>query len=385
MKKLVALLFFLAFLGSASLLCQDLNTKPVIHVLKHHLRNRLAESKYPFLYPRSIHPNGTLRTVESRDWTSGYFVGNLWMMYEMTRDASWLEAAQKWNVGLEKEKNNRRTHDVGLMLYCSFGNGYRITRDERYKQIMLEGARTLSKRFNATVGCIRSWDHGKWQFPVIIDNMMNLELLFFATRVSGDSSFYRIAVSHANTTIKNHFRADNSSYHVVEYDTVTGTPISRVTHQGYSNESAWARGQAWGLYGFTMAYRETNDARYLEQAEKIADFFLGHPNLPSDKVPYWDFNAPAIPNEERDASAAAIACSGLLELAQFSNKGSVYRTAAHAMLKSLMSDAYLAKPGTNNHFFLQHSVGHKPGNSEVDVPLIFADYYFLEAILRMRK
>ena len=306
------------------------------------------------------------------------------MMYELTRDASWLEAAQKWNVGLEKEKNNRRTHDVGLMLYCSFGHGYRITRDERYKEIMVEGARTLSKRFNANVGCIRSWDHGKWQFPVIIDNMMNLELLFIATRATGDSSFYQIAVSHANTTIKNHFRRDNSSYHVVEYDTVTGKPLSRVTHQGYSNESAWARGQAWGLYGYTMAYRETKDPRYLEQAEKIADFYLGHPNLPADKVPYWDFNAPAIPNEERDASAAAIAASGLLELAQFSNKRSVYRTAAMDILKSLMSDAYLAKPGTNNHFFLKHSVGHNPGNSEVDVPLIFADYYFLEAILRSR-
>lgn len=384
MRKLVVLLISVSAFSGGSLHSQDLNTKPVIHVLKHHLRNSLARSKYPFLYPRSVHPNGTLRAVESRDWTSGYFVGNLWMMYELTRDASWLEAAQKWNVGLEKEKNNRRTHDVGLMLYCSFGHGYRITRDERYKEIMVEGARTLSKRFNANVGCIRSWDHGKWQFPVIIDNMMNLELLFFATRATGDSSFYEIAVSHANTTIKNHFRDDNSSYHVVEYDTVTGKPLSRVTHQGYSNESAWARGQAWGLYGYTMAYRETKDPRYLQQAEKIADFYLGHPNLPADKVPYWDFNAPAIPNEERDASAAAIAASGLLELAQFSNKRLVYRTAAMEILKSLMSDAYLAKPGTNNHFFLKHSVGHKPGKSEVDVPLIFADYYFLEAILRSR-
>jgi rhamnogalacturonyl hydrolase YesR len=385
MMKLTAFVLFAAFIFCGSARGQDLNTKPVIHVLKHHLRNNLARNKYPFLYPRSVHPNGTLRTVESRDWTSGYFVGNLWMMYDLTRDANWLEAAQKWNVGLEKEKDNPRTHDIGLMLYTSFGKGYKITRDEKYKEILLQGARTLSRRFNEKIGCIRSWDHGKWEFPVIIDNMMNLELLFFATRVSGDSSFYRIAVSHANTTIRNHFRPDNSSYHVVEYDTTTGTVLSRVTHQGYADESAWARGQAWGLYGFTMAFRETKDPSYLSQAEKIADFYLNHPNLPADKVPYWDFNAPAIPNEERDASAAAIAASGLLELSQFSAKKSVYRAAAIEMIKSLMSDSYLAKPGTNNHFFLKHSVGHKPGKSEVDVPLIFADYYFLEALTRLRN
>jgi unsaturated chondroitin disaccharide hydrolase len=364
---------------------QELHVKPIVAVMKHHLKNSLAENKYPFLYPRSLNPNGTLKTVESHDWTSGFFPGILWQMYDHTRDASWMMAAQKWNVGLRKEKDNTHTHDLGFMLYCSFGNGYRLTRDDDYKEILLEGARSLSTRFNAKTGCIKSWDHGKWQFPVIIDNMMNLELLFWATKMSGDSSFYNIAVTHANTTIKNHFRPDNSSYHVVDYDTASGNVIAKVTHQGFADESAWSRGQAWGLYGFTVAYRETKDPRYLEQAEKIADFYLSHPNMPADKVPYWDFNAAGIQNEERDASAAAIAASGLLELALYSGKGSSYDAAATEILKSLISDTYFAKPGTNYNFFLKHCVGHKPGKSEIDVPLIYGDYYFLEAILRWEK
>jgi unsaturated chondroitin disaccharide hydrolase len=363
----------------------ELNPKTSIHVLKQHLRNNLEQNKYPFLYPRSLNPDGTLRLVESRDWTSGFFSGALWMMYGYTRDASWLDAARKWSIGLEKEKANTGTHDVGLILYTSFGNGYRWTNDEKYKAILLEGAQSLSNRFRPKIGCIRSWDHGKWQFPVIIDNLMNLELLFWATRASGDSSFYKIAITHINTTLQNHFRPDNSSYHVVDYDTLTGKPIAKVTHQGYSNESAWARGQAWGLYGFTLAYRETKDRRYLRQAEKIADFYLEHPNLPKDRIPYWDFNAPGIPDEPRDAAAAAIAASGLLELSQYSTKGETYRAEAVAMLETLSSPEYLAQPGTNNNFFLKHCVGHLPGKSEIDVPLIYGDYYFLEALIRLER
>jgi unsaturated chondroitin disaccharide hydrolase len=231
---------------------------------------------------------------------------------------------------------------------------------------------------------IKSWDHGKWQFPVIIDNMMNLELLFWATKISGDSSFYKIAVSHANTTLKNHFRPDNSSYHVLNYDTLTGDVIEKITAQGYANESAWARGQAWGMYGYTVAYRETKDKRYLDQAVKIADFFLKHPNLPKDKVPYWDFNAPNIPNEERDASAAAIMASGLLELSMHANRKD-FKTSAEEILKSLSTPTYLAPTGSNHDFILMHSVGHKPAKSEIDVPIIYADYYYIEGLLRYRN
>jgi unsaturated chondroitin disaccharide hydrolase len=351
-------------------------------VVKTHLSNALKTLKYPFLYPRTLNLDGSLRTIESRDWTSGFFVGNLWQMYEYTKDETWRKEAQKWNIGLEKEKFNTRTHDVGVILYCSFGNGFRLTKNPHYKEILLQGARSLCTRFNSKTGCIRSWNHGKWQFPVIIDNMINLELLFWATRVSGDSSFYKIATSHANTTMENHFRTDNSSYHVVDYDTLSGKVRGKVTHQGYANESAWARGQAWGLYGFTVAYRETGDLRYLQQAEKIADYFIGHPNLPEDKIPYWDFDAPKIPEEERDASAAAIAASGLLELSRYSKKGNTYLNIATQILERLSSPDYLAKPGSNRNFILMHSVGHKPSNYEIDVPLIYADYYYIQGLLR---
>lgn len=363
----------------------DLNTKKNLDVVKAHLQKSLESHTDSLSFPRSTKPDGQLNNVPSSDWTSGFYAGNLWQMYDYTKNEKWLQAAHRYTIGLENEKLNTDTHDVGFMLYCSFGQGYRLKPNENYKEIMLQGARSLSTRFDKNTGCIRSWDFGKWQFPVIIDNMMNLEFLFWATKVSGDSSFYKIAVSHANTTMKNHFRPDNSSYHVIDYDTITGAVVSRDTHQGHAPESAWARGQAWGLYGFTVAYRETKDKRYLALAEKIADFYLNHPNLPTDKVPYWDFNAPNIPKEERDASAAAIVASALLELSQYVKDGQKYVNASKQMLTSLSGDAYMAKPGTNNNFILKHSVGHKYAKSEIDVPIIYADYYYIEALLRYER
>lgn len=353
-----------------------------LNISAKHLENATRSYVYPFRYPRTTNPDGTLKTVESHDWTSGFFPGSLWLMYEYTGEKKWLDRAQKWTMGLEKEKLNKGTHDLGFMLYCSFGNGLRLHENKEYKEILIQGAKSLMTRFNEKTGCLRSWDHGSWQFPVIIDNMMNLELLFWATKVTGDSSFYKVAVTHANTTIANHFREDYSSYHVVDYDTTTGKVISRGTHQGLSDESAWSRGQSWALYGYTMAYRETQDRRYLQQAEGIASFIAGHPNLPKDKIPYWDYNVTATGTEPRDASAASIAASALLELANYSGNGKKWKDLGYAILKSLSSERYLAKPGTNNHFLLMHSVGHKPAKSEIDVPLVYADYYFIEALLR---
>jgi uncharacterized protein YyaL (SSP411 family) len=275
---------------------------------------------------------------------------------------------------------------MGFKIYNSFGQGYRLTNDQNYKDVIIQGAKTLSKRFNPIVGCIRSWDHSrdKWGFPVIIDNMLNLELLFAVTRMTGDSSYYKIAVSHANTTLKNHFRPDFSSYHVVDYDTITGKVVKKNTHQGFSHESSWARGQAWALYGFTMCYRETKDQKYLQQAENIASFLLNHPNLPKDLVPYWDFDAPNIPNEPRDASAGAVICSALFELATFSKNGTDYRKKANLILTNLTKD-YRSAIGANKGFLLFHSTGTKPTNIEVDVPIIYADYYYLEALIRSEK
>jgi hypothetical protein len=237
------------------------------------------------------------------------------------------------------------------------------------------------------VGCIRSWDSKPWRYPVIIDNMMNLELLLWATHESGDSSFARIAVIHANTTLRNHFRPDYSSYHVVDYDTATGAVLAKKTAQGYADSSAWARGQSWGLYGYTVMYRYTHDPRYLEQAEHIAAFILGNPNLPADKVPYWDYNAPGGNRVLRDASAAAIMASALIELSRYTvhGKGKSYLEAAEQIIVSLSSANYHAVVGANGGFLLMHSVGNLPGRTEVDVPLTYADYYFVEAMLRYKE
>lgn len=343
---------------------------------------RAANSK--LAAPRTL-VHGQLKLVPPQDWTSGFFAGELWMLYQYTKEDQWRQAAAKYTALLEREQFNGDTHDMGFKIYCSYGKGYALTQDTAYKQVIIQSARTLATRFNKTAGVIRSWDHheDQWAYPVIIDNMMNLELLFAATRLSGDSTFYAIAVSHANTTLQHHFRSDNSSYHVLDYDTTTGRVISRTTHQGYADESAWARGQSWGLYGFTMCYRETKDTRYLQQAERIADFILKHPNLPADGIPYWDFNAPDIPNATRDASAAAILASGLYELSDYSARGKQYRAAAGKILQQL-TKSYRSPIGENKGFILLHSTGHLPAGSEIDVPINYADYYYLEALLRSR-
>ena len=332
--------------------------------------------------PRTLE-NGNLKLVPAKDWTSGFFAGELWMLYAFTHKSEWKAKAEEFTAREEKEKLNGGTHDMGFKIYCSYGTGYQLTKDAAYKDVIIQSAKTLSTRFNPKVGCIRSWDHHKeqWGYPVIIDNMMNLELLFAATRLTGDSSYYKIAVSHANTTMKNHFRPDYSSYHVVDYDTVTGKVVKRNTHQGYADESAWARGQGWALYGYTMCYRETKNIAYLRQAENVAKFILHHPNLPADKIPYWDFNAPGIPNEPRDASAAGVIASGLFELAKYSQNKKEYLTVANTILQNLTNN-YRSPIGENKGFILLHSTGSKPQNSEVDVPINYGDYYYLEALLR---
>lgn len=339
------------------------------------------EWEKPFA-PRTINKEGDLHLVRSKDWTSGFFPGVLWYLYEKTGSEQWRAEAEKFTAKVEREKWNGGTHDMGFKINCSFGNGLRLTGNEQYKDIIIQSAQTLMTRYKPAVGCLRSWDHNtdKWQCPVIIDNMMNLELLFLATKLTGDSSFYNVAVKHAETTMKNHFREDYSSYHVIDYDTLTGEVLKRNTHQGYSHESAWARGQAWGLYGYTMCYRETKDERFLDLAKKIESYLFNHPNMPDDLVTYWDFNAPEIPNEPRDVSAAAIMASALYELSVHSNDNR-YKTRADKIIESLTAN-YTSKPGENHGFILGQSVGSKPGNSEISVPLAYADYYFLEALLR---
>ncbi|TZF83099.1 glucuronyl hydrolase [Pedobacter sp. BS3] len=382
------ILFFSGFVSFA----QKINIKKAFEHAEKQTSLMLQEieqvkksAKTGLVSPRTLE-NGELKLVASKDWTSGFFPGELWYLYEYNQQTKWLDEAKKFTANIEKEKTNGTTHDMGFKVYCSVGNGYRLTHDAHYRDVLIQSAKTLSTRFNPKTGVIRSWDHNrdKWVNPVIIDNMMNLELLFEATKLTGDSSFYRIAVSHANTTMKNHFRADYSSYHVVDYDPQTGAVLKRGTHQGYSDESAWARGQAWALYGYTMCYRYTKDPAYLSQAEHVANFILNHPNMPADLVPYYDFNAPGIPDEPRDASAAAVIASGLYELSAYSKQGKFFSGKADKMLYSLTTK-YTAPAGSAKGFILLHSTGSKPGNSEIDVPLSYADYYYLEALLRKKN
>jgi hypothetical protein len=337
--------------------------------------------------PRTINEEGKLICTDIEDWTSGFFAGSLWYICDYTKSGKWKAEAEKRTVALEPLRNFTGHHDIGFMVYCSFGNGYRLTGNPQYKEIIADAANSLATRFDPRVGLIRSWDNihlRDSEYLVIIDNMMNLELLFEAAKITGNNHFYDIAVSHADKTLKHHYRPDFSSYHLVDYDSITGEPRRKMTVQGQADSSAWSRGQAWGLYGFTICYRETKDKRYLDQAVNIADFILNHPNLPEDKVMYWDFDAPGIPNEERDVSATTVAASGLLELSKYVSPDDRKRffSAAEEMLVSLSGPDYLAKKGENGNFILKKSVGSRRHNSEVSVPLNYADYYFLEALIR---
>jgi unsaturated chondroitin disaccharide hydrolase len=348
-------------------------------------KTKSASNNANLLSPRTLNAQGGLVIVSPKDWCSGFFAGNLWFLYEYTGDKFWREQSEPFTTVMEREKTNGGTHDLGFMVYNSVGNAYRLTHNEKYKADIIEAAKTLITRFNPAVGCIKSWDHVKqWQFPVIIDNIMNLELLFEATKLSGDSTFYKVAVTHANTTLKNHFRADNSSYHVVNYDPNTGQVLQKQTAQGFADSSAWARGQAWGLYGYIVCYRETHNKVYLQQAEKIAKFIFSNPQMPADLVPYWDYDAAKLGNQPRDASAAAIAASALYELSTYSNNGKVYKSTADKILNTL-ANHYQAQPDSAHGFLLLHSTGHKPANSEIDVPIIYADYYYVEALLRQKR
>jgi len=336
--------------------------------------------------PRTIE-NGKLKLVRARDWTSGFFAGNLWMVYDLTGDEIWKEKAIEYTLPLEQEQWDGGTHDLGFKMFNSFGKAYQFTGNEAYKNVVIQSAKTLATRFNPKVGCIRSWDHNadKWDFPVIIDNMMNLEMLMWVAKETGNDTLRQIAISHAQTTAKNHFREDNSSYHVIDYNPETGEVENRNTHQGYSDESAWARGQAWGLYGFTMMYRETGMEEFLVQAEKIAGFILNQKGIKEGQIPYWDFNAPNIPDEPYDASAAAIIVSALYELSTYSNNGKEYKEVANRLFETLSSPEFSATVGENQGFLLKHSTGHLPGGSEIDVPLVYADYYYLESIIKMKN
>jgi unsaturated chondroitin disaccharide hydrolase len=386
-----SLFFLLAVLLVSSIQAQQ---KPMQQLIDSAIRKAAEQYKYlgtqlpADMLPKTWYPlTKKFEPSKSNWWCSGFYSGTLWYLYEYTKDGALQDEARRAEKIIEKEKNNTGTHDLGFMMYCSFGNDLRLhPKTKETEDILVTSAKSLSTRFNPTIGCIKSWDHGTYKFPVIIDNMMNLELLFWATQHTGDSSFYKIAVTHANTTIKNHYRPDYSSFHVIDYDPGTGAVYAKKTAQGYADYSAWARGQAWGLYGYVVMYRCTKNKVYLNQAQKIAAFLLNHPRLPSDKIPFWDYDTPEIPATYRDASAAAITASALIELSGYSEAVSSkkYLSNAEQILRSLSTPTYTAPIGTNGGFILKHSSGHVPGNSEVDVPLTYADYYYIEALMRYK-
>ncbi|WP_175633752.1 glycoside hydrolase family 88 protein [Pedobacter ghigonis] len=329
-----------------------------------------------------------LETSDTQWWCSGFYPGSLLYIYEYTNDQATLKEAEKRLAILEKEKHYTGNHDLGFMMFCSFGNAYRITGKPEYKPTIDTAAASLVTRYRPGAKVIQSWNSNKlWKGPVIIDNLMNLELLAWVSDHGGDPKYKEIAINHADTSLKNHFRSDYSSYHVVDYDMTTGKVLKKGTAQGASDESAWSRGQGWALYGYAMMYRFTKNKRYLEQAKNIARFIIDNPNMPADQVPYWDFNAPGIPNTYRDASAAAVIASALLELGQYSSKSEqkLFVGEARKMIISLSSEAYSAKPGQNGGFLLMHSTGALPLKSEIDVPLSYADYYYLEALMRYKN
>jgi len=396
MKRIPSLLLVLAFAAGATRLAaapqpsdELLGRLPAIFAA--------AEKQYEHLLtlaagdpniPRRFQDN-KLVTVKPEDWTSGHFPGALWYLYDYTRNPKWRQVAEDYTRRLERIRHFTGNHDIGFMLYCSYGNELRLTGNPAAKAVLLDGCAAAVKRFDPKVGAIMSWNpraDKQWQYPVIIDNMMNLELLMWGSKNGGGEVYRDVALTHADKTNANQYRPDASSWHVVSYDPATGQPARKNTHQGFSDDSAWARGQSWGLYGFTMMYRETGRKEYLARAVAVADFLTGHPRLPADKVPYWDYDAPEIPNAPRDASAGSIMASALIELSTHVGgpKGAAYLAVARQQLLTLASPAFTAQPGANGGFVLMNSVGHLPAKTEISVPINYADYYYLEALLRYR-
>ena len=343
------------------------------------------------MMPRNImadEQHWNCRKATKEEWCAGFWPGVLWYDYEYTKDKQVLEEAENFTHSLKFLSHiPAYDHDLGFLVFCSYGNGYRLTKNPAYKQVILDTADTLATLFNPIVGTILSWprevEPRNWPHNTIMDNMINLEMLFWAAKNGGNPYLYDIAVSHADKTMKSQFRPDYTSYHVAVYDTITGNLIKGVTHQGYADSTMWARGQAWAIYGYTVVYRETKDPKYLDFAQKVTDVYLDR--LPEDKVPYWDFDDPSIPNAPRDASAGAVVASALLELCTYlpNGTGKRYKDAAIEMLTSLSSDSY--QSGESKPSFLLHSVGHWPNHSEIDASIIYADYYYIEALLRLKR
>ncbi len=369
---------------------QTLNVPLLLSHAQKQLSLQAAEALKNKRIPRTLTKNGEIHWTNPKfDWTEGFFPGSLWYLYRYSDDKKWMELADSFQTHFETHKLNTTNHDLGFVFNCSYGNGYELTKKDKYKQVLITAANSLVSRFDEKTGCIKSWDthlgwqaKRGWEYPVIIDNMMNLELLFKVSELTNDPKYKKIAIAHADTTLKNHFRSDYSSYHVIDYDPETGKVRKRQTAQGFSDESAWARGQAWGLYGYTVCFRYTKDKKYLNQANKIANFIIDNAKKTNSYIPYWDYNVNNI-HAPKDVSAATITVSALIELDGYTNNS--YKEFIDHFLIDLSSEKNLAKVGTNKNFLLKHSVGSIPHDNEIDVPLNYADYYYIEALWRYNQ
>ena len=385
LKGLVIAVFFAGEIASAASLPDTMLANAWTFSLARLRATMTAMGNSTTLFPRSAsQTSGKWTTVATTDWTTGFYPGCLWLAYEKSGDTLFRYNAQRWTTALYAQRNDTSTHDVGFEIFTSYGNGYRLLGTASYLTTILNASQTLVKRYRPLAGVIDCWTYAPYDtgWEEIIDCMMNLEMLFWASQNGAGTTYYDTAVSHANHAMNNHFRTDSSTYHVVKYSRTTGAVISRETRQGYSNSSCWARGQAWAVHGFTMAYRFTGNAQFLVAARKAADYFVFH--TPADRIPYWDYQAPGIPSDTvpRDASAAAIAASGMLELSTFVGAADSvrYRDSAVSILRALCSTKYRAL--TTQASILNHSTGGRPQNTEVDLGIIYADYYFLQALLR---
>ena len=394
-NKIIAGLGLMMLSACASTPASQIDVDKTLHycdVQIHKTLNSLhqADSMDYTMMPRNILQGETkwnLRKATKEEWTAGFWPGVLWYDYEATGNDSIKEEADKFTRSLGfLAEIPAYDHDLGFLVFCSYGNGYRLTGNEEYKKVILAVSDTLATLYKPAVGAILSWPRNVEMFGghnTIMDNMINLEMLFWAAKNGGNKNLYDIAVAHADKTMENQFREDYTSYHVAVYDTITGECINRCTHQGYADNSMWARGQAWAIYGYTVVYRETKEPKYLDFAKKVAQVYLDR--LPEDYIHNWDFRAPVIPNATSDASAACVVASALLELSTFytGEQADKYKNAAIKMLVSLDSDKYRA--GETNHSLLLHSTGHWPNKSEIDASIIYADYYYMEALLRLKK
>ncbi|MFI3301665.1 MAG: glycoside hydrolase family 88 protein [Rikenellaceae bacterium] len=405
MKKILKIASIFAFAALITSCCTDCKTAAVIDVDKELAYcyaqaqrgvegMKKADGSIDYtMQARNILEGETvwnLRETKASEWCSGFWPGVLWYAYEASNDAAIKAEAQKFTGSLEfLSVTPAYDHDLGFLVFTSYGNGYRLTKDPKYKEVILMTTDTMATLINDKVGTMLSWPRAEkmfgWPHSTIMDNMINLEMMFWAAKNGGEEHkyLYDMAVRHADVTMEHHFREDGSCYHVAVYDPQTGNFIKGVTHQGYADETMWARGQSWAIYGYTVMYRETKDPKYLSFVQKVVDVYLK--DLPEDYIPYWDFSAPGIPDAPRDASAAAVVASALLELSEFlpNAKGAEYKDAAVKMLTSLASDAY--KSGDARVSFLDHSTGHWPAKSEIDASIIYADYYYIEALHRLKR